>query len=307
MHLVSLNPRHGCKSKEEKYKSFYLSPWNTYQKLSYRINKDVKFRVGPWKADKMLKEGLNFVRNHTIKVSKLATYRHGLCTMIEPMQKILVGQDFRLRIEWKNLMNSTDMPEKLNLYLTSKKGWHGIVLDDWPYIKPAQINLKSSISKKHGYTIKLSLKEKIYLQGSPNFKNCIRRLVSQFNCVEPCYPLIFNNVLDLQPCRGFNDTKCMVDHFFKYRKERNQCLKPMHGIIYEADKYHNAEYDDGSTSSFILKFHFMSPMVEILEEIPEISFPDFAGSVGGSLGLFIGFSCYTFLSKIVDKFFDYCF
>ena len=61
----------------------------------------------------------------------------------------------------------------------------------------------------------------------------------------------------------------------------------MHGIIYEADKYHNAEYDDGSTSSFILKFHFMSPMVEILEEIPEISFPDFAGSVGGSLGLFI--------------------
>ena len=74
MHLVSLNPRHGCKSKEEKYKSFYLSPWNTYQKLSYRINKDVKFRVGPWKADKMLKEGLNFVRNRTIKVSKLATY-----------------------------------------------------------------------------------------------------------------------------------------------------------------------------------------------------------------------------------------
>ena len=81
----------------------------------------------------------------------------------------------------------------------------------------------------------------------------------------------------------------------------------MRAIIYEADKYHNAEYDDVSASSFILKFHFMSPMVEILEEIPEISFPDFAGSVGGSLGLFIGFSCYTFLSKIVDTFFAYCF
>ena len=146
------------------------------------------------------------------------------------------------------------------------------------------------------------MKEKIYLKGSPNFKNCIRRLVSKFKCVEPCYPLIFNNVLDLHPCRG-----CMVNNFIKYRKERNQCLKPMQAMIYEADKYHNAEYDDVSASSFILKFHFMSPMVEILEEIPEISFPDFAGSVGGSLGLFIGFSCYTFLSKIVDKFFDYCF
>lgn len=131
--------------KEEKYKQFYHSPWDTYQKLSYLINKDVKFRVGPhWKAEKTLREGVNFVRNHTIKVSKLATYRHGLCTMIEPQQKIMVGQDFRLRIQWKNnILNSTDMPEKLNLYLTSKKGWHGIFLDDWPYIKPAKINLKS--------------------------------------------------------------------------------------------------------------------------------------------------------------------
>ena len=31
--------------KEEKYKQFYHSPWDTYQKLSYLINKDVKFRV----------------------------------------------------------------------------------------------------------------------------------------------------------------------------------------------------------------------------------------------------------------------
>ena len=293
------------KDQKGPFKKFGLSPWETYQKLTYEFNKDIKFKVGSWKQQKRLKKGVNFFQNQTIRVSQLATYRHGLCTMIESKQKMLVGEEFKLQVQWTHrISNSSDLPEKLTIYLTSAQGWYGLYLDDWPYIRPAKFTVKPSVSKKHGYTIKLSMKEKIYLMGSHNFKNCMTRLISEFGCDDPCYPLIFNNILDLQPCQNYKDTKCMVDNLTKHRKQHNQCLKPQKDLIYQADKYHNAEYDNKSTSSIFLKFYFVSPMVEILEEIPEISFPDFAGSVGGSLGLFIGFSCYTCLSKLVDKIFD---
>ena len=99
----------------------------------------------------------------------------------------------------------------------------------------------------------------------------------------------------------------MAENFFQNRRQRTTCLKPQKTLIYQADSFHNAEYENKKTSSFILSFRFLSPLVEIIEEIPEIGFPFLMGSVGGSLGLFIGFSCYTFLSKIVDTFCTYCF
>ena len=307
---------------KETYKKFNYSTWQMYQELTYRLRKDVKFKIGSNK--KQLREGVNLIKNQSVIVTSLATYRHGMCTMIQPNFHLHPIDNLKLKIYLKT--KASDLPENINLFLISNNAWHGMFFDDWPFFKPAKINLKPSKTlkkkyqeenlnnhffaaflKKHGYTIKLSMKEKHYLQGEDNFKDCFSRLVSQFNCTNLCYPLIFNDILNLPACEGYQDLRCMADNFFNTRKQRTTCLKPKKTLIYQADSFYNAEYENKKTSSFVLSFRFLSPMVEIIEEIPEIGFPSLVGSVGGSLGLFIGFSCYTFLSKIVDTFFAYCF
>ena len=39
----------------------------------------------------------------------------------------------------------------------------------------------------------------------------------------------------------------------------------------------------------------------VKEEILMVHTTDFIGSIGGSLGLFLGFSCFTYLSGMIDK------
>ena len=55
-----------------------------------------------------------------------------------------------------------------------------------------------------------------------------------------------------------------------------------------------------------MEFTFASDEIIIQEETLMIDACSYIGSVGGSLGLFLGFSFFTFLSSIVDQVFELC-
>ena len=53
-----------------------------------------------------------------------------------------------------------------------------------------------------------------------------------------------------------------------------------------------------------LQFGYSSDQIKIEEETLMIGTSSYIGSVGGSLGLFMGFSVFTYLSYCIDKFFE---
>ena len=81
------------------------------------------------------------------------------------------------------------------------------------------------------------------------------------------------------------------------------CLRPEMTQLYKANHYVAPnEYVENPTSmDFWIRF--ITDEVEIKEEIPVVGVTTFIGSVGGSLGLFLGFSFYSSVSMLIDIFF----
>ena len=59
-------------------------------------------------------------------------------------------------------------------------------------------------------------------------------------------------------------------------------------------------------STVDIAFAYSSDELKIEEETLMIGTSSYIGSVGGSLGLFLGFSCFTYLSCCIQKVFELC-
>ena len=81
------------------------------------------------------------------------------------------------------------------------------------------------------------------------------------------------------------------------------CLKPKISRHFEIDLHKEPKKKPSDDGTMSIYFRFASNRIKVGEEIPILGLRDFIGSVGGSLGLFIGFSCYSYLVAIIDSMF----
>ena len=63
------------------------------------------------------------------------------------------------------------------------------------------------------------------------------------------------------------------------------------------------DWKQSQNTSILLWIWYDSNQLEMKTEAPVMDIRDFLGSVGGSLGLFLGFSLFTYLSLLLDTFF----
>ena len=64
------------------------------------------------------------------------------------------------------------------------------------------------------------------------------------------------------------------------------------------------DWKESSNTSLQLWIWYDTDLLEIKTEANVVSLRDFVGSVGGSLGLFLGFSLFTYLSLFLDTLFQ---
>ena len=74
-------------------------------------------------------------------------------------------------------------------------------------------------------------------------------------------------------------------------------------LTYKIDKFDVSTYNTSEWGNNIY-IEIWSMFKEIREEIDVISLPNLIGSVGGSLGMFFGFSLASYILYFVDKFID---
>ena len=111
----------------------------------------------------------------------------------------------------------------------------------------------------------------------------------------------------MPPCNYFNETICMAHELYfshsKLLKERYKCLKPKATMEYHGQPYLLDFRENINRTGLDIFFNFAREDLEIQEEMYVVSIRDFIASIGGSLGLFIGFSCYTYMACTIDTVF----
>ena len=279
----------------EKYKSFGLSPWQVYERITFGLGKDLDILVN----DTLLEQGTNDIEGHQFEVKPFATFYYGMCYLIEPQKCTLsLLESFQLSIK----VNS-DI-DVVSMFLTSSNSWYGIIENSWAHFDPTKIDVKFD----PGYYVQadLSVTELKLQRGVESVSKCLESIVDSMNCSKKCFPVIFNDILDIPACKTYDEMYCIIREDLKTQVTSNKlrhCLRPEMTQLYKANHYAapNEYVENPSFMDFWIRF--ITDEVEIKEEIPVVGVTTFIGSVGGSLGLFLGFSFYSSVSMLIDIFF----
>ena len=290
---------------EEKYVSYNLSIFEMYEEVTYTLDEDYQIFIKVFNQTqyKILKlsEGINPLDPlGSVNVSHIATYRHGMCILIK--SHILIDQRLRLYLQ---SINDQEPPIEFEVTLVDENTWQGMVDDDWPYYKPDTFKLPFKNNSLGQWNFKLTPHEIRFLDGQDDPTSCQEQVLKQANCTQICSPLTFN-YLKIPPCKTYNETDCMSTHIYSFsslERQRYPCLKPKVITEFRGETF---LYKETQINGSLLFFqaYFLPTKKEVKEEMYVIGAREYIGYIGGSLGLLLGFSFYTYIICLIDKFLD---
>ena len=295
------DPSFLVRDKNQRFLNPNLEMWDMFQELTYQFDRDYE---------------LNFTLNHKgfasdsklkpSKVKNIATKNHGNCVLVQFDQQVLVSTLWSMNLTFKESLQNSDVPKKLKVLFVSNYTWYGLILKDWPYenLQLMEYNIEFNINKRQVFAL-----SEVETQNIPkskvNMDSCMNNLLTGLTCPRKCFPIMFNYIPNLQPCSTYAEVWCILSEIWGDKKtEYYKCLKPQKAKTYKAtlDRYHQTK---PIKNLMRFTFYYGSNIKQIYEEVYVISPTSFIGSVGGSLGLFFGFSflglCYDILSKLFHK------
>ena len=99
-------------------------------------------------------------------------------------------------------------------------------------------------------------------------------------------------------CNTSQEVECVFNEADKHNLV-TMCNKKKKFLSFVGDLTKHSQYHPSNDT--MLEFNILSMTKEIKEEIDIITLSDLIGSVGGSLGMFFGFSIYSFFLFLIDK------
>jgi len=220
------------------------------------------------------------------------------------------GVQSDIYIKFNETIIYDNLPEVLEFYLTSERNSHGIVFNEWKDGEELDIKINKDKWIKYNAYIKLKPESHIYSKTKPE---CIKE--STYNCIvskfllenfdelalrKKCIPSALTKFIDneLPKCKSpKEDGKALQKIWNKIYNHK--CPKPCSILEYSGKlDYWEPKYDNPN-NTVIIYLRFQSPEVTtIYEEYLIYDFNAMLGSIGGTLGLFVGFS----FSSIIELF-----
>ena len=266
------------------------------------------------------KEGVNYRQktSETFFLEKLSTWLSGTCYKLNTTLSIITKGEFRnLNFEFfKEFVEYERIPEMI-VYFTSEVNAYGITANVWIDGEPLTFKLKKNSE------LEVSLKQVKYIH-----------LESKAKCrVEPFYE-VYERLL-LKTCFSKCPNRCTTTSLASgtneiplcLKKEENICARKVQSevwhllanseeyskacstidytgrIIYEnqEEKDYNIKKYNKNIYTMELEYVFSSPeVVTVNEEYLIYDLMSMIGSIGGSLGLCIGFSFSGLISSIIS-------
>ena len=287
------------------YDKFYNEVPNStvharFDNMSYILNTDFYVRSH---MNESIKEGLVYIQElfgeekFLFDVKGIRTYSHGTCYKLEPkFQMTKAPLRFELEFILNQELQEMDKAESVELIFTSNKTWIGLIYDVWPQVKP----LKQTIDFKKEYTSLFVNKAKsIFGEMEQNSSNCIRNVILSSNCSFQCEILSYSDNLPL--CESVQQLQCNWDHTYAHFSSYLDCYPAKEATYYTLqERIENPYHFVRNETSTRVYIGIWSMYTVIKEEVSLLTTEDFIGSIGGSLGMFFGFSISALLFLCID-------
>ena len=189
----------------------------------------------------------------------------------------------------------------LNLFIASPETWYGIITFTWPYFELETHSFSFDIPNTY-YWMDLYVKSISYQKGHESVEECIENWMTTNDECKKCSPLFTSFINKMPSCQSYEDNQCW--YYWSFNKTKNynkfkKCLKPTKTTLYKAKPVLLEKALHQGTVELV--FGYASDVIKIEEETLMMETSAYIGSVGGSLGLFLGFSFFTYLSCFIDK------
>ena len=289
--------------------NYYSTAMDVYMNMSYQLGLDWNISVPHYENKTLgfvsLQVGIhNYVdyygTNRQIETIPIRTKTQGLCYKLKISN---LGSYFSVFIG--SSIQGLDKLEKINLMIAATDTWQGIVGSRWPYSKvPPIISGSFSDTILNSNTIDIEENVFKYLEGKGDFSECMMDF-QRTNC---------KSIFDPGPKNNQNYCPALLNQSYIFG-EIKECLEQkefkQYSALIEADRT-DYDFDPPETAESYfgakmnLQFMIMSTSNKrnIFEETLIFDDIDLVGSLGGSLGLFVGFSFFGYVTPILEAVFD---
>ena len=262
--------------------------YERFETSSYILNKDFSIKV---KAFNKKEIALLVGDNDNCYVAPIVTIYHGICYKIDPKFKIPEFNSVLFKL-YLNEMN-TEKPINLVMYLTSPDATLNLATDIWPQFLPGEIKLPFDATRKKT-VISYRNVEYTFKTGVENSKECVTEIIEKSKCKNNCFS-ISGSLLPI--CNSTKDYDCIWQYYPQWQK----CLLQKRAVAY-VPKKNDILYYGKKSSDIEVQFSTRTKGMQIIEEIDIITLSGLIGSIGGSLGMFFGFSITSYLSFVIERF-----
>ena len=279
----------------------------TFNKLSYTLNQDFEIAVRTmYTKNTYLRPGLTSVPFRktwlNFDTQPIRTYFTGKCYKVQPLFDVQKSINLYWEIALK-VNNSMDMPRGINLHFTSNETWNGIPLQRWPRYHPTKLYLPF---QNDFYKILWRSVHQKFQSGVYNTSECLNESLQKYENMENSqYCQFFSEGFDLPLCQK---VKYLLKTFQMLLGKQwySDCFKLAHATTYEIEHFELQTYEEPEPDFLWFSLELNSMEQEIREEIPLITSQSLIGSIGGSLGMFFGFSISAtflyFFNKALQKY-----
>ena len=181
-------------------KDFYT--WEFFQNLSYKHEEDFEIKL---KKRANFKNGTGDVTAIKFGMQTIATYRNGLCYLINYTENVSIKHE-KIELHYYPKGPKSDLPNSVNIFLSSPNNWHGIIVDDWPLSEPTMFKLPIEYLNATSGIAKVSQTDYHFISGAEKFEHCIMyEAARESGCNNHCFPILFNFLPSYPPCKSTKD------------------------------------------------------------------------------------------------------
>ena len=259
-----------------------------FEASSYILNKDFTTKISLYGKIVDLKIG----ENDNFIVKPIITWYYGICNKIEPKFKVTNFTAVSLTLDFNKSNN--DQPSDFLVYLTSPDATLNLAQGIWPQYLPGEVKLRFDDARKKINSIKYQTVQHTFKTGTENASQCVTNIIENSTC-NSCSSISGSS---LPICNSTKDVQCILRYYPQWQK----CLLQKRTVAYVPQKNEILRYDTKNTSEVLVRVLAFSNSKQIMEEIDVITLSGLIGSVGGSLGMFFGFSITSYLSFVIERF-----
>ena len=265
-------------------------------KTSYEYGLDFQIEylliAGDNATSKFLVEGNNTLLEEIVRLDKIIAYFMGICYKVSYFFKNPYNHQFSLfSFHFNQSFPWRDTPT-LNAYFTSEINAYGIAFNEWKNGRVAKIEVDKGLEK----TVDVRTEMIFYLKGvskcsHESFYECFSRLVRNESS-NACFP----GSLPFLPICNVTSLKAFWSFWNKISKN-GQCPKLCHTMEYSLQTSRTIKESKNSTMGLSYVFDSSNSNMLVYEEYWVYDMTSMIGSVGGTLGMCIGFSFTGVLSS----------